>query len=170
MVMDYPKRKHPRLKTYDYSENGFYFITLCTKNRANLLGTVLADPQNPDKTEFGMAQVRLTKYGEICRSFLEQISCAYDGVFVDCYIIMPDHIHLLLQLDDSACTGGQGSGRPTVQRILHAFKRLTSREANRDLWQRSFYEHIVRNEIDLAETRNYILGNPMKQAISHITP
>ncbi len=164
--MEYPQRKHPRLKEYDYSQNGAYFITICTKNREKLLGRIAADPNNPKHTEQGMEQVQLSEIGQICRELLENIPSVYQGVCLDCYIIMPDHIHLLLQLDDSACTGGQGSGRPTVPGILHGFKRLASRRAGRALWQESFFEHVIRNEVDLAETRNYILENPMKWAMT----
>lgn len=166
--MEYPKRKHPRLKTYNYSENGYYFITVCTKNRAKVLGSIIADPRNPDRYTFGMQQIHLSQYGTVCLSFIEQIPSVYTGVFLDCFVIMPDHIHLLLHLDDTACTGGQGSGRPTVHTIMHAFKRLTAKALQCDLWQSSYYEHIVRNDMDLHEIRNYIAENPMKWAISQM--
>ena len=159
--MAYPKRKHPRLKEYDYGQNGAYFITICTKDRAALLGQVNMEPVIRDESELGMRQIHLSATGELCRQLLEAIPNHYDGVTLDCFVIMPDHIHMVLVLDDTACTGGQRSGRPTIPNILHAFKRLSSRQANTDLWQASFYEHIIRNEKDMAEIRAYILQNPL---------
>lgn len=159
--MDYPKRKHPRLKQYDYSQAGLYFITICTKNRAPLLGTIVAN-YIPEESHLGMEQICLSAIGACCKARLEDIPNYYRHTAIDCYIIMPDHIHLLLEIDETS-SGGQRSGRPTVQQILHAFKRLTTQEANQVLWQDSFYEHIVRSEAELAEIRTYILGNPWKR-------
>ena len=163
--MEYPQRKHPRLKTYDYSQNGIYFITICTKNRENLLGQVRMDVSISDEADLGMGQICLSDIGQVCRRVLEDIPRHYRGVSLDCYIVMPDHIHLLLVLDDAARTGGQESGRPTIQKILHAFKRISSKQAGVPLWQDSFYEHVVRNEMDLKEIRQYIVRNPIKSAI-----
>ena len=155
--MEYQQRKHPRLKAYDYSGNGAYFITICTRQREPLLGSIRTDGRLREEADLGMGQIELSAVGQICRQFLEGIP-------------MPDHIHLLLVLDDAACSGGQGSDRPTVQRILHAFKRLSSQQAGRKLWQESFYEHIVRNETDLHEIRQYILQNPIKRSLERSGP
>ena len=168
--MEYQQRKHPRLKAYDYSGNGAYFITICTRQREPLLGSIRTDGRLREEADLGMGQIELSAVGQICKQFLEGIPEHYTGVFLDCYIIMPDHIHLLLVLDDAACSGGQGSDRPTVQRILHAFKRLSSQQADRKLWQESFYEHIVRNETDLHEIRQYILQNPIKRSLERSGP
>ena len=135
-----------------------------------LLGTVNAACLPQDEAELGMRQICLSDAGQVCKRVLEDIPKHYVGVFLDCYVVMPDHIHMLLMLDDTACTGGQGSGRPTIQKILHAFKRISSKQAGVSLWQDSFYEHVVRNETDLKEIRQYIIGNPMKSTIGHSTP
>ncbi len=149
--MDFPKRKHPRLKSYDYSQNGMYFVTICTRDRMPVLGTVRNNIFYP------------SDLGSLCCSYLEEIPNHYEGVFLDQYVVMPDHIHVLLLLDDAALTGGQGSGCPTLMNIIHAFKRLTAKVADADLWQSSFYEHVVRNETDLHEIRTYIQNNPVKR-------
>ena len=146
--MDYPKRKHPRLKAYDYSQTGMYFVTICTECRSQILSRIT------DR------QVFLSEVGEICRSFLNDIPNHYPGVHLDQYVIMPDHIHILLWINEIADIGGQRSGRPTLMNIIHAFERLTTRASGIDLWQPSFYEHIVRNEADLHEIRTYIQNNP----------
>ena len=107
--MDHPKRKQPRLKEYDYSENGMYFVTICTEGRSRILSHIIN------------GQVFLSEVGEICRSFLDDIPNHYPGVHLDQYVIMPDHIHILLWINEIAGTGGQRSGRPTLMNILHAF-------------------------------------------------
>ena len=147
--MDIPQRKHPRLKAYDYSQNGMYFVTICTRDRMPVLGTVRNNIFYP------------SDWGGLCCSYLEEIPNHYEGVCLDQYVVMPDHIHVLLLLDDAALNGGHGSGRPTLMNIIHAFKRLTAKAAGADLWQSSFYEHVVRNEPDLHEIRVYIQNNPV---------
>ena len=119
--MDYPQRKHPGLKEYDYSQNVAYFLTICTQNKEPILCSVMTDRFVCDENQLGMEQIKLTDMGEICQRYLESIPAVYQGVFLDeyIYIIMPDHVHILLRLEHEAGTGGQGSGRPTVQKIVH---------------------------------------------------
>ena len=159
--MKLPKRKHPRLKTYDYSQNGVYFITVCTKDRQPLLGKVISRNRLTYEEDLGPEQVCLSAAGQCCLQCLQEIPDHYPGADVDCFVIMPDHIHLLLQLED-VTDGGQGSGRPTVQRIIRAFKRVSAQRAAGLQWQASFYEHIIRSEAELREIRAYILHNPLK--------
>ncbi len=159
--MEHPQRKHPRLKTYDYSQNGVYFLTLCTKDRKPLLSS-LQCREVPDADALGMQQVRLSAIGRLCQQRLEDISNHYNGVYLEDYVIMPDHVHVLLVLEDS---GGQGSGRPTVAQIVHAFKRMTSSQAGKTLWQASFYDRVVRSEAERREIRKYISENPWKKLI-----
>ena len=161
--MDLPKRKHPRLKNYDYSTNGAYFITICTKNKEPLLGSAKEAIHATEETELlGAEQMILSSAGKICKTYLENIPEIYEGVFLDCYVMMPNHIHMVLCLEAAAQSGGQGSGRPTVQTIMHAFKRLSARQAGMELWQTSFYDRVIRNEEELNRIRKYILGNPVK--------
>ena len=161
--MDLPKRKHPRLKVYDYSSNGAYFITICTKNKQALLGTLKENIHAIDETALlGAEQMELTTAGEICRAYLEKIPDVYEGVVLDCYVMMPNHIHMVLRLEKPEDDGGQGSGRPTIQTIVHAFKRLSARQVGRELWQASFYDRVIRNEAELDQVRRYVMGNPIK--------
>ena len=91
--MELPKRKNIRLKDYDYSQAGAYFVTICVKERKNILSetTVGANIVRPN-------EIRLTKYGEIVKSAINNIPKYYPNISVDNYVIMPDHIHLLLQI------------------------------------------------------------------------
>ena len=96
--MKFPKRKHPRLKEYDYSNDGGYFVTVCVKNKEKLLGEpVLID-----------GKIKLTPIGETAEKHIKAINSAYDGVRVDSYMIMPDHIHMLITI-----SGGMRACRPT---------------------------------------------------------
>ena len=150
--MDLPQRKHPRLKHYDYSQNGCYFLTICTKGKACLLGKVVADSQ-------GFPTVSLSPMGETVLSVITEMSRHDSGFQIDNYIIMPNHLHLLLTLDDS---GGQGIGRPTVMSLVHYLKRTVTKQLGHSIWQPSFYEHVVRNRESYLEMHNYITGNPGK--------
>lgn len=86
--MKFPKRKHPRLKEYDYSNDGGYFVTVCVKNKEKLLGEpVLVN-----------GKIKLTPICETAEKHIKAINSAYDGVRVDSYMIMPDHIHMLITI------------------------------------------------------------------------
>lgn len=148
--MKFPKRKHPRLKEYDYSNDGGYFVTVCVKNKEKLLGEpVLVN-----------GKIKLTPIGETAEKHIKTINSAYDGVRVDSYMIMPDHIHMLITI-----SGGMPSCRPTsLQTVVRTFKTMVTREIGFSVWQTSFYEHIVRDEKDYTDIDNYIKANPQKYA------
>ena len=148
--MKFPKRKHPRLKEYDYSNDGGYFVTVCVKNKENLLGEpVLVN-----------GKIKLTPIGETAEKHIKAINSAYDGVRVDSYMIMPDHIHMLITI-----SGGMRACRPTsLQTVVRTFKTMVTREIGFSVWQTSFYEHIVRDEKDYTDIDNYIKANPQKYA------
>ena len=160
--MEYKSRKHPRLKDYDYSQPGAYFITICTKDRRNILGRVPAghDYMAIGEEDLGQRQVVLSAIGETCRKFIENINVVYDFVKVSQYVIMPNHIHLLLTIESAA--GGMRASRPTVSTVVRSFKTMVTKQVGTDLWQTSFYEHVIRNERDYTEIWRYIQENPMK--------
>ena len=87
-----PKREHPRLKNYDYAQTGAYFVTFCTKDRKNILSTVGRGALAPPP-------VTLTPYGKIVDELIRNIPLVYPGTFLEHYVIMPNHVHLLLRLD-----------------------------------------------------------------------
>ena len=148
--MKFPKRKHPRLKEYDYSNDGGYFVTVCVKNKEKLLGEpVLVN-----------GKIKLTPIGETAEKHIKAINSAYDGVRVDSYMIMPDHIHMHITI-----SGGMRACRPTsLQTVVRTFKTMVTREIGFSVWQTSFYEHIVRDEKDYTDIDNYIKANPQKYA------
>ncbi len=150
-----PQRKHPRLKEYDYSRNGCYFITVCTKGMQKLLSRIAVGRDDP-----GAPLVQLSDLGRIAEQYLLAIPAHYPNVGLDHYMIMPNHIHLLLRIGD----GATGSSRPTVPRMIAAWKRFVSRDAGSSLFQASYHDHIIRDENDFLSHWTYIEGNPGKWA------
>jgi len=172
-----PRRKKTRLKDYDYSSNGCYFITVCTKDKKHILAHyknenaadinfVGADdhggPQNHSKNTAGAVTRRkiiLTPYGKIADKYIRSIENAYDTVFIENYIIMPNHIHLMLLIDNF---GPPRSSAPTISSIIGAFKRFTNKESGCSLWQRGFYDRIVRNQAEYEKIWHYTEYNDLK--------
>lgn len=154
-----PERKHPRLNSFDYSKNGYYFVTLCAKDRKHIFSRILvkADPSVPYIKQENIC-VSLTTVGDIIEKYIHSIESSYADTFVDSYVIMPDHIHLIVKI----LRENPAEERKALTAIIGAFKSLCSKKAGFPLWQASFYEHIIRNYEDLFETRKYIRDNPLK--------
>ena len=156
--MELPKRKNTRLKNYDYSLNGCYFITVCIKNRLQILGTIKA-PENqisPPVTE-------LSEKGKIVDKYINMISQSYENVFVDNYVIMPDHIHLLVSIEKPyICVDRKDlSEKVSVSTIIKALKTLVTKEIKESIWQKSFYDEIIENEKTYIRASQYIDDNPV---------
>ena len=152
--MELPKRKAIRLPAYDYRTPNAYFITVCTENRKNLFWTDVGAICDRPST------VPLTHLGMIVRQSIEEIPKHYPAVAVDHYVIMPNHIHLLLQIQ----TGSDGRSviAPTISTVIRLTKGAVSRQAGFPVWQKSFYDHVVRSEQDYLDIWNYIDGNPSR--------
>ena len=177
--MKYDPAKHHRrsirLKGYDYTSPGAYFITICTHQRRCLFGNIL------DKT------MKLSGIGLLAQACWQRLPHHCPNVTLDEFIVMPNHIHGILFLDngsfrDLAPAQGvlEGSKEPQLNAmsqqtpksgslgaIIRSFKSVTSRRIGqfRDppdcpVWQRNFYEHIIRNEAALHQIRHYIQTNP----------
>lgn len=149
-----PKRKTIRIKDYDYSNPGAYFITICTAKREmlfwNNVGADIIRPQN----------IQLSRIGKIAEQGILQIETHYENVFVDKYCIMPDHVHLILQI--KANENGQKLSNTTIPTIIGSLKRWVSKQVGKPLWQKSFFDHGIRNQQDYDEIWKYIDDNPLK--------
>lgn len=163
MIMKYPKRKHIRLKEYDYSQNGYYYITICAYEKKCIFGSV---GRGLAPATAGMQDIHLSPLGETAEEQLFALELRYPFVRIDKYIIMPNHLHFVLVLDGK--TAG-ASPRPTLSDIICAYKSLTTRLynqryklTNNKIFQSSFYEHIIRNEKDYLAVWQYIDENPRK--------
>ena len=160
-MKELPVRKSIRLKGYDYSNAGYYFITVCVKDGHEMLGSIVGH-DDPACRPF----VGLTEYGAISDKYIKTIEPHYDGVFVDKYCIMSNHIHIIL-----AVCGGQdgapGSSRPTtalIPRIMAAYKKYTNKEFGFDMWQDRYYDNVIRGKEDYQRIWQYIDENPAKWA------
>lgn len=162
--MDYPKRKRLRLPDYDYSSEGVYFLTLCTKDRAPLLSRITTSKVDGET----VASVVLTQFGGVAQKYISSIPVAYPNIGVDSFVIMPDHIHLLLRVS-SVPARRAGSSRPTgsvIAQTVAVFKRLTNRDCKRALWQDGYYDHIIRDEQDYHTRIDYIKTNPLRRILN----
>lgn len=145
-------RKKNRLKNYNYSRNGVYFITFCVKDRHELLGSidVGAAIGRPSET-------RLSEYGVIVDTAIQKIDEKYESVKVDQYIVMPNHIHMILITD-----GGRAMRAPTISTVINQLKGYVSKQIGFSMWQKSFHDHIIRDEKDYHDHCRYIDENPAK--------
>ncbi len=163
--MDYPKRKHPRLKDYDYSKCGAYFITICAENKANIFSHIVP-PRDTGCSSLDVPHVKLTPIGKIVDSYINQISVHYENISVDSYVIMPNHVHLLLTFTEFGAPRFHTvcASRPTanLSSVVAALKRFSNRDAGKNLWQTGFYDHIIRDETDYLTRLQYIDHNPAK--------
>ncbi|MBE6663846.1 MAG: transposase [Ruminococcaceae bacterium] len=153
---DFPKRKPNRLGGFDYSTPKGYFITICTENRSKILSTIVGEGLAPP-------EIQLTQYGKIVKEQLLLLENRYSNLQIDSYAIMPNHIHIIFVLLEN--TGG-ASPSPTISDIVCAFKSQCVRNCRRTgfegkLFQRSFHDHIIRNQNDYEEISKYIYENPI---------
>ena len=155
-----PKRKPTGVKNFDYNTEGAYFITLCTEDRRQILSRivgvdVLGDPKN----------VELLPYGIVADKYINQINDYYENITVEQYVIMPNHIHLLLFVRDN---GSPRTSTPTkqtsiVSHFVSTFKRFCNKEYGSNIWQRGFHDHVVRGREDYEEIVRYIHENPIRR-------
>ena len=148
--MKLPQRKPTRLDGFDYSTPGAYFITICTKDKKCILGEIVGDDAHI------VPQNKLSQIGLVCEKYILNINTVYEIVRVDNYVIMPNHIHLIVIIE----TGGDGT--PPLQDIIGRLKSYTTGKYGAELWQRSFHDHIIRGEKDYIKIAEYIDTNPVK--------
>lgn len=161
--MEYPRRKLLRLQGYDYSQNGAYFVTICTQNRETLFGNVGAES----------ISARM-----IANIFEETIS-QYKDVYCPNYVVMPNHFHAIIVIEKDYIKDIQKDERadiesaPTLSEVIRTFKRYSTLEYIKmvnqgvlppfygKIWQRSYHDHIIRNEKDFQIIYDYITNNPL---------
>ena len=166
MVYDPQKhrRRSIRLKGYDYSQAGAYFVTICTQNRESLLGEIVG------------GEMILNAYGRVVAVCWVWLAKQYPYVELDEWVMMPNHAHGIVIL-----SGGRGGSRtaPTksLGRLVGAFKTVSTKRINQmrhtpgaAVWQRNYYEHIIRNEDELNRLRQYILDNPVQWEMDENNP
>lgn len=182
-----PNRKPNRLHSYDYSSIGAYFVTICVQDMRCILSSVVGDPDcdlsvgdadpgvpsTSEDAKSGPPRVLLSAYGKIVAENLERMNTLYAHIRINRFVIMPNHVHLLISVRDEACGGTPGSASPTADltqvspttdltRFIAAFKKYTDRACGMKLWQRSFHDHVIRSDEDYRLHWQYIDENPKK--------
>ena len=144
-MLEKPQRKINRLKDYDYSQENLYFVTLCIKNRESILGNIVgANCVRPQLFEIGI----------IVENEIKKLGNIYENINITEYIIMPNHIHAIIEI-------GRTQFAPTLSRIIKQFKGSITKQIGYSIWQKSYYDHIIRNEKELYKIIEYIKYNSL---------
>lgn len=162
-------RKHQRLKGYNYSSNGSYFITLCTRKRECFFGDIVSGDVttkgentniNDEIYQKAMGAVMiLTPIGKITEKYIETGKQAYKDLCVDKYVIMPNHIHLIITISNQTAEPAGSPQHNLISKFVSSLKSLITHEIGYSIFQRSYYDHIIRNENEYEKIWNYIDGN-----------
>ena len=157
--MEQKNRKRNRLENYDYGQEGCYFVTLCTQNRLRLF-------QMESLVGNGLCAVPHIP-NQIVHKWVVETQKKFDNITVDKYVVMPDHLHFIINIRE------RHTGR-SLQDAMHFFKTMTTNEYimgvksgalppfNKRPWQKSYYDHVIRNQQDYNEVWEYIENNPVK--------
>ena len=170
MKMNLPNRTQNRLENFDYSQNSAYFITICTKDRNRILSKIIVGTGVLD-----CPKIQLLDYGIIAEKYINQLNGFYNNISVDKYVIMPDHIHLIITVKN----GQSGTPVPTninskidnknsvIAKFVGTFKRFCNKEYGKNIWQPRYYDHVIRNQNDYNDIWEYIDNNPQKWSLTH---
>ncbi|MBI5876936.1 MAG: transposase [Chloroflexi bacterium] len=170
-----PNHKHRRsirAQGYDYTQAGGYFVTICTHNRASLFGAIVDGVMRPNAA------------GTVAADSWAWLATQYPYVMLDEWIIMPNHLHAIIVLDDvmpggsrAAPTASSPVIRKPLGQLVGAFKTVSAKQINGQrntpgapVWQRNYYEHIIRNDKELNAIRRYVADNPAQWALDRENP
>lgn len=191
-----PQRKNIRLKNYDYSKSGYYFITICTHHKQCLLSRIVGNgfhavPQTEQTSNesdgdgtpslhtstchsnvgngfHAVPKIELTPIGKEIEQIVKYIDNNYNGIKIDKYTIMPNHIHLIIILQSDG-READGNESPSIQNVVGRLKSFSTKKYNEInktqnmiLWQKSYHDHIIRGEEDYQKIWGYIEMNPLK--------
>lgn len=156
MEHDYPKRKRNRLEGYNYAQPNYYYVTVCAKDRKALFwefpyrrGAHCAPEKLP-----------LSPIGKVVEQAILHIPESYESIAVDKYVVMPNHIHMILIFRADAY--GRAMHAPTLSTVIGQMKGYATKMCGKQIWQKSFYDRVIRSQKAYEEIWNYIDGNPLK--------
>ena len=161
------RRRSIRLKGYDYAQSGAYFVTIVTQGRIPLFGEIMD------------GEMLFNVTGQSIADAWEWLATRYPHVALDGYVVMPNHLHGIVVIADTGRGGSRTAptGRKPLGRLVAAFKTVTTKQLNlvqgtpgQLLWQRNFYERVIRNEDEMDRVREYIIDNPMQWEIDAENP
>ncbi len=158
------ERKRLRLKDYDYSQPGAYFVTVCTKDRETRFGGIVD------------GQMQRNDLAAVVQSCWDDLPNHYPNVGLDAFVVMPNHVHgIIIIMDDPVGAtsrrphAGAGKPRPYLGNVVAYFKYQSTKRINElsnspgaHLWQRGYYDHIIRDDRSLDRIRDYIIQNPLR--------
>ena len=162
MEKELPTRKCIRLQGHDYSSAGAYFVTICVKDRHELLGEIVVGDAPPR-----VPHCILSEHGIFVEMQIRKISSIYPEAFVDIYTIMPNHVHMIVSItgtDIGRTHRGASPTRAALPRIVQSLKSITTKQFGLGIWQRSYHDHIIRDDADYRKIWQYIDENPQKWA------
>lgn len=164
-------RRTIRLKGYDYAQAGCYFATICSHQRECLFG------------EIDNGQIKLSIYGEIVSECWQALAHYFGNIELDTFVVMPNHLHGLILINNDSKSLGQrqpsssGTARNSLSAIIQNFKSVSTRKVNQKraalgwhLWQRNYYEHVVRDEADMKRIQKYMSENALKWDLDQLNP
>lgn len=156
--MEYIRRKLIRIPGFDYSQACTYFVTICSDQKKCIFGHIVG------------TNMHLNQMGILVASCWKDLSKMYQSVLLDGWVLMPNHLHAIIWLNTN------NSEKQRLERLIAAFKARSTSKARRvcdnniNLWQRSFFEHVIRDEDDLMRIRQYIVDNPAQWAVDRENP
>lgn len=148
-------RRSIRLKDYNYAQRGMYFITICSHNRTCIFGKIVDGCS------------KLSELGHIVERYWKSIPAIHNHIETDLFVIMPNHLHGIIYIN--------GPQNVPIGSILRTFKAQVTRTARsqlniKSLWQRNYYEHVIRDDVDYERIAQYILNNPLSWEIDSLNP
>jgi len=152
--MEKMERKRLRLENFDYGANGYYFITICTKDKKKLFSKRVGN--GLDRSGAGM----------IAEEHLLAIPTHFPQVRIDHYVIMPNHIHAIIVIETANV--GRSRPSPTLSMVVGLYKSGVSRAVGYPIWQKSFHDHVIRNETDYQMIWQYIENNPLQWELDEL--
>jgi len=172
------RRSHLRLTGFDYSQAGAYLVTVCAQGRKSLFGNVVKD------------KIGLNKYGGMVQRRWEDLPCKYSSIKLDRFVVMPNHVHGIIiivgagsprpLIPPTDLEGGETpplQNQPSLSQIIGYFKYQSAKKLNASratpgakIWQRSFYEHVIRDDESLNRIREYIATNPSRWHLDRENP
>ena len=150
--------RHP---DFNYSYPGVCFLTICTKEKKCILSKIVKSDSD------SVPKVILTNFGRVADKYINQLNDFYDDIYVKKYVIMPNHIHFILQIERTTEPSNYDAKRVPVKSskialFVSTFKRFCNKEYGENIWQARSFDHVIRNEYDYAECAKYINNNPRK--------
>ena len=138
-------RKNPRLKDYDYTLGGYYFITICTKDKIHYFG------------EISNNKMQFNNLGKLVYDNIENLEKIYKTIKIDKFIVMPNHIHMIIIIERET--------EVSIYRVIKQYKEWITKQIGKSIWQKSYYDHIIRNEKDYFRIWQYIDENILKWSL-----